>query len=146
MRSEETLGALAQVDRQLIETRVRHLLELRAANDLRGMLDYAAEDIVYDVRGDWMAFPFSGSVKGKAMVARALVSIATQFENLGSTIHDILIDGERVAIRRTARVRHRGTSKTADVAIADFARFRDGLVIELVEITDSLALTRLDEI
>ncbi len=146
MRREETLEALAQVDRELMETRLKHLMELRASNDLTGMLDYVAEDIVFDARGNWMAFPFSGPVKGKAMLARALVSISTQFENLGSTIHDILIDGERVAIRRTARLRHRGTSKTADIAIADFVRFREGLVSEVFEFADSSALERLGEI
>jgi ketosteroid isomerase-like protein len=145
MRSEEALKALARVDRELIESRVELILGLRKANRLREMMDYIAEDIVYNVSGNWMALPFVGQVKGKANMARALVSIATQFENLGSEIHDLLIEGERVALRRTSRVRHRGTNRVADVAIVDFLRFRDGLVIELSEVTDSLKLTQLED-
>lgn len=77
MRSKETLNALAEVDRQLIETRVRRLLELRAENNLRAMLDYVADDIVFEVRGGWMALPYSGPVKGKANVAKAMMCLTT---------------------------------------------------------------------
>ncbi|MCW2273186.1 hypothetical protein GJ654_03630 [Rhodoblastus acidophilus] len=146
MRSKETLNALAEVDRQLIETRVRRLLELRAENNLRAMLDYVADDIVFEVRGGWMALPYSGPVKGKANVAKAMMCLMTQYENLGSTVHSLTIDGESVAIRRTARVRHRGTNRVADVDIADFVRFRDGLVIGLSEVADTVTLAELDEI
>jgi ketosteroid isomerase-like protein len=146
LRGKETLDASAPVDREFIEARLRRLMEMRAANDHRGMLEYVAEDIVFDVRGNWTVFPFAGPVKGKDMVARALMSIATQFENLGSTVKEIVIDGDRVAIRRTACIRHRGTSKTAYVDFADFIRFRDGLVIEFAEIADSVVLARLDEV
>lgn len=145
MRGKETLDALAQVDRELIKTRVYRLLKLRADDNLREMLEYAADDIVYDVRGDWMAFPFSGPVKGKANVAKALMSLTTQYENLGSTVHSLIIDGEQVALRRTARVRHRGTNRVATVAVADFVRFRDGLVIALSEVVDSAVIAQLDE-
>ena len=145
MRSKETLNALAQVDRELIATRVRHLLRLRAENNLREMMNYFAEDIVFVVSFNWMALPYAGPIKGKANVARALMSITTQYENLGSTVHSLLIDGEQVALRRTARVRHRGTNRVADVDIADFIRFRDGLVVALSEVADSVALAQLDE-
>jgi ketosteroid isomerase-like protein len=146
LRSKETLNALAEVDRQLIETRIRRLLELRAENNLRGMLEYLAEDIVFEMRGDWMALPYSGPVKGKANVAKAMMCLMTQYENLGSTVHSLSIDGENVALRRTARVRHRGTSRFADVELADFVRFRDGLVIGFTEVADTAALAELDEI
>lgn len=146
MQSEEALNALAEIDRDLIETRLKHLIELRAANDLRAMLDYVAEDIVYEVRGNWMALPQMGPIRGKANVARALISLTTQYENLGSTVHDLLIDGEHVAIRRTARVRHRGTNRVADIQIADFVRFRNGMVIAFHEVADTLALAQLDDL
>jgi ketosteroid isomerase-like protein len=145
LRSKETLDALAKIDRELIETRVRRLLQLRLDNNLREVMNHVAEDIVFDVRGSWMAFPSAGPVKGKANVARAFMSIATQYQNLGSTVHSMIIDGEQVAMRRTARVRHRGTNRVADVDIADFVRFRDGLVVALSEVADSVVLAQLDE-
>jgi ketosteroid isomerase-like protein len=143
--STETLRKLGELDRALIEQRINTLLEMRAKGDLRGMLDFAAEDIVYNVRGNWMAFPYAKPIQGKKAVAEALMTIAIQFENLGSVVHELVIDGDRAAIRRSSKLRNRGTGRSADVDIADFVRFRDGLVVEVTEIADSAALARLSE-
>jgi ketosteroid isomerase-like protein len=145
LQSDETLRKLGALDRDLIERRVHALLEMRAAGDLRGMLDHAAEDIVYNVQGNWSAFPYTRPVRGKKLVAEALAMIAMQFENLGSVVHDLVIDGDRIALRRSAKLRHRGTGKVRDVEVADFLRFRDGLVVEFTEVVDSLALAQLEE-
>ncbi len=145
MQSEQALRKLGEVDRELIEQRLHMLLELRAKGELRAMLDFAAEDIVYNVRGNWMAFPYVKPIQGKKVVAEALMMIAVQFENLGSVVHDLVIDGDRVAMRRTSTIRNRGTGSSAEVDIADFIRFRDGLVVELTEIADAAALARMSE-
>jgi ketosteroid isomerase-like protein len=145
VQSDETLRKLGVLDRELIEKRVRALLEMRTAGDLRAMLDLAAEDIVYNVRGNWAAFPYTRPVHGKKLVADTLAMIAVQFENLGSVVHDFVIDGDRVALRRTAKIRHRGTGKVGEVDIADFVRFRDGLVVEFTEVADSMALAQLED-
>ena len=118
---------------------------MRAAGDLRGMLELAAEDVVYNMRGNWAGFPYTRPVRGKKMVAEALAMIAVQFENLGSVVHDLVIDGDRVAVRRTAKIRHRGTGKVGEVDIADFVRFRDGLVVEFTEVADFMALAQLED-
>jgi ketosteroid isomerase-like protein len=145
VQSDETLRKLGVLDRDLIERRVRALFEMRAAGNLRGMLEYVAEDIVFNVRGVWAAFPYAHPVHGKKLVADAIAMIAVQFENMGSVVHDLIIDGERVAIRRTARLRHRGTGKVGEVAFADFIRFRDGLIVEFTEVADSMSLAQLEE-
>jgi len=131
-------------DRVLMEQRIRALLQMREDGDLAGLLSYAAPDIVYDIRGNWAAFPFSEPVRGKAMTAQALKMIAMHCENLGNVVHGIVIDGDQVAVRRTATIRHRGTGKVGPVEISDFVRFRDGLVVELVESADPVALAWLE--
>jgi len=128
-----------------METRVRRLFQLRLQNKLREMLDLAADDVVFEVRGSWMAFPYTGPVKGKANVAKALMSLATQYENMGTTLHAVLVDGEQVALRRSSRIRHRGTNRVADVDLATFMRFRDGLIIFYAEVANTAVLARLDE-
>jgi ketosteroid isomerase-like protein len=143
VQSDATSRKLGAVDRELIAGRLRALLEMRQSEDLRGMLAYAAEDIRFNVKGDWEAFPFTRPVQGKAMMAKALEMIVVQYESLGSIVHDLLIDGNRVAMRRTSTIRHRGTGKVIDVDIADFILFRDGLVAEFTEIPDSMALAQL---
>jgi ketosteroid isomerase-like protein len=131
-------------DRDFIEQRIRALLKMREDGDLAGLLSLAAPDIIYDIRGNWSAFPFSEPVRGKEMTAQALMMIAVHCENLGNVLHDIVIDGDKVALRRTATIRHRGTGKVGTVEISDFVRFRDGLVVELVESADPVTLAWLE--
>jgi ketosteroid isomerase-like protein len=145
MQSDDASRRLAALDRELIEQRVRAMVRMHAEGNLHGLFDFVADDVVYNVRGGWITFPYAEAVRGKKNAAAAIAMISVQFENLGSVIHDLAIDGDRAAFRRTARIRHRGTSKTGDVDVVDFIRFRDGLVVEFTEIADSAALAALDE-
>jgi ketosteroid isomerase-like protein len=144
MRSEDLLGQLAQIDREMIEHRVRTLFERRTDGDVAGVLEYLAEDFVYHTKGDWTLYPFSRPVRGKAAFQQVVAAINAMYENLGSEIHELVIDGERVALHRTSQMRNRGTGSVHAVDICDFFRFRDGLVIEFSEYPDSLAMQKLD--
>jgi ketosteroid isomerase-like protein len=73
-----------------------------------------------------------------------LAEIDMRYENLGSVIHEFMIDGEQVALHRTATIRNRGTGATMDVDICNFARFRDGLIVEFSEYPDTAAIARLE--
>jgi ketosteroid isomerase-like protein len=144
MQSEEFFRELGVVDRELIEHRVRTIFERRAAGDIAGILEYAAEDISYNVRGNWTLYPFSRPLRGKALAAQMLATIEVMYENLGSTIHELVIDGDRVALHRTSKMRNRGSGEVIQLDVCDFIRFRDGLVVEFSEYPDSAALERLD--
>ena len=88
-----------------------------------------------------MAFPDSSPMRGKANVAPALMSIATQFENLGSTMHEIVIDGERVAMWRAARLRQRAPTASS------MRRSRTLFVSATVsEVVDSAAMAAPDDL
>jgi uncharacterized protein len=128
----------------MIEHRVRTIFERRAAGDVPGLVRYAAEDIFYNVQGGWTIYPFSRPARGKTLFAQALAMVDVMYENLGSTIHEMVIDGERVALHRTSNMRNRGTGETRAIDVCDFLRFRDGLVIEFAEYPDSAAVARLD--
>ncbi len=144
MQSEQALHKLGVLDRELIEHRVRTIFERRATGDIPGILEYAAEDVSYNVCGNWTLYPFSRPARGKAIFAQALATVAVMYENLGSTIHELVIDGDRAALHRTSKLRNRGTGQVISVDVCDFIRFRDGLVIEFSEYPDSAALARLD--
>jgi ketosteroid isomerase-like protein len=145
MQSRTNLAEIATVDRELFETRVRLMLDLCSAGDLAGLMAFFSEDIAYQMIGNWSMFPFAEPVRGKDATAHALRAIFTHFERLGSEIHDIVIDGDRLAVRRTTRLRNLGTGRSEGIAVVDFLRFRDGLVTELTELVDSLAMARLEE-
>ena len=115
------------------------------AKDLDGLMAFFSDEVAFELIGNWSVFPNSGPQRGKDAWARALMTIAIHVESLGSTFHQILIDGDRVAVRRTARLRSYGTGRVGDVTVADFLRFRDGLVVEITKIVDSLAIERLEQ-
>ncbi len=144
MQSEETLHKLGVLDRELIEHRIRTIFERRAKGDASGIIEYAAEDIHYNVRGGWTLYPFSRPARGKALVAHMLATIETMYDNLDSIIHELVIDGDRAAVHRTATLRNRGTGEVISIDVCDFVRFRDGLVVEFSEYPDSAALAKLD--
>jgi ketosteroid isomerase-like protein len=145
VQTEQERRKLGELDRELIEQRVRLLFDLRKSGHLKHALDFVAEDISFSAKGTWSAFPYTQPVRGKQAFGEALATIAIQYENLGSVIHDLFIDGECVAVRRTATLRHRGTGKVGDVDLADFLTFRDGLLAEFNEIVDAMALAQLDD-
>lgn len=144
MQSDETLKKLGALDRVMIEHRTRTIFERRAVGDIPGIVEYMAEDICYNIQGNWTIYPFSRPARGKQILAQALAMIEAMYENLGSTIHELVIDGESVALHRTARIRHRATGETSSVDFCDFLRFRDGMVIEFAEYPDSAALAKLE--
>jgi ketosteroid isomerase-like protein len=145
MQSLQDLALVATVDRELIETRIHQMLDLCAEGDMTRLMSFFSEDITYQMIGSWSMFPFSGPARGKAAVTHAFRHIFTHFQSLGSDVHDIVIDGDRVAVRRTTRLRNLGTGRSAGIAVTDFLRVRDGLVTELTELLDSLAMARLEE-
>jgi len=146
MQSPEDLALIAAVDRELIETRLHAYLDLQTSGaDLARLMADFAEDVDFELVGNWSLFPQAGRLRGKDALAQALTTIYTTVENLGSRLHDLVIDGDRVALRRTTRLRSYGTGRVGDVMIADFFRVANGLVVEFTEIVDSLAIAQLEE-
>jgi ketosteroid isomerase-like protein len=144
MLGADKLNTLATLDREMIEHRVRTLFERRAEGDRLGVLEYVAENFIYNVQGGWTLYPFSRPVHGKKAFANIVAAIDVMYENLGSTIHELVIDGEKVALHRTSHMRNRGTGAVYAVDICDFLTFRDGLVIEFSEYPDSVAMAKLN--
>jgi len=100
-------------------------------------------DIVCEFVGDRARIPYSGRRVGIDALASVVRSIRTEFEQINSTISELMIDGGRVACRRTVEWRHRGTGRHGLVELADFARFEDGLIVEIIEFRDSITLLEL---
>ncbi len=135
MQATETSERLAQVGRALMESRVREIFALREVGDIAGMMQLTAADIVCFPPTSWRgAFP--RTIIGREAVAEAFRLRNIQYENLGSTIHAVLVDGDRVVVHRTSAVRDRGGSRRYVYDAIDFFRFRDGLIVEFTEFPD----------
>ena len=136
VQSPDLLRKLGEVDREMIEHRVRALCELRTDGDISSMLEYAAPDVRCFMRGHWTLAIYPRPLIGKAEVAEAYRQLNIQFENLGSVIHELVIDGDRVALHRTTTIRNRGAGHIHTFDVINFMRFRDGLVVEFSEYPD----------
>ena len=128
--------------RALIERRIRHFYERRAANDPDGMYEFADPDVTYQL-GSYRSYPFQATRRGKAECLEMSRAANIFYENLGSEILDLVIDGDSAAIRRLVTVRERGTGAAVAVNICNFFTFRDGLITGIAEFPDTLALCRL---
>ncbi len=126
MQSSQVLTRMPSLDRAFIASRLQAINDRLVARDLPGLLALFSDDVVFELIGNWSIFPSARRAHGKDAWARALATIYTELQNLGSTVHDVVIDGECVALRRTTRLRNYGTGRVGDVEIADFMRFRDG--------------------
>ena len=145
-KAQILLRKLGEVDRELIERRVRMFCELRADGDLSSMLEYAAADVRCFLRGHWSLAIYPWPLVGKEAVAEAYRQLNIRYENLGSIIHELLIDGDRVALHRSTSIRNRGGGQIHTFDVIDFIRFRDELVVEFSEYCDPAAFAALNEV
>jgi ketosteroid isomerase-like protein len=97
-------------------------------------------DVVCEFVGDKSRIPYAGRHVGVEALIRIVRGIHIAFEQSNHSIDDIVVDGGRVAVRRSVEWRHRGTGRRGRVDLADFVRFENGLVVEMVEFRDSITI------
>lgn len=129
----------ADCNRTQIEAVLHAIFERRAAGDVEGMLKNAANDIVYRMNG-WHGGTGQIVRHGKPALIELFREITVTLENLGSDVHEIVVDGPLAVLRRTSHIRHRGTNQTISVEMCNFFTFRDGLIVEAIEFADAEAL------
>jgi hypothetical protein len=70
--------------------------------------------------------------------------VTIDFEQSHCDIAAILIENGHVAGRRQVEWRHRGTGRRGLVDLANFVRFEDGMIVELIEFRDSITLLEME--
>ncbi len=101
---------------------------------------YCAPHVVSEFAGDRSKTFYAGRHHGIDALASIIRSIGMEFEQIGATMPEMIVDGCWLAARRTVEWRHWGTGRRGVVDLADFARFKDGLIVELIEFRDNIAL------
>lgn len=142
MPFEEFLsGKPAGLDRGEIAARIERLAswpcEGKGFEAISGLF---SPDVVCEFVGDRARISYAGRHVGIEALANINRSIAVEFEQLDYSLFDILIDGGRAAVRRSVEWRHRGTGRLGRVELADFVRFEEGLIVELIEFRDSITI------
>ncbi len=108
--------------------------------DLGLLRRYYAADILCEFVGDRTRIPYAGRHIGVEAVISVVKSINVDFEQLNFALSDIVVDRDALACRRTVEWRHRGTGRRGVVELAEFVRFENGKIVELVEYRDSITI------
>lgn len=129
------------LDRKEIIRRVK-LLALQPSDrrDYEIIRELYSPDVVCEFIGDKSRIPYAGRHVGIEALISILKTINIDFEQLNHSCVDIIVDGARVAVRRSVEWRHRGTGRRGRVDLADFARFENGRIVEQIEFRDSITI------
>jgi len=133
--SEDALRLFGRIDRDQIERRVRKLFDCWARGDIDGLVGDLAPDVTFPSLGFWSGVP--APLHGREAVANHWRKYADILENIVSVLHEVLIDGDRAVVHRTAVGRRRDTGRRYQCDFIDFFRFRDGLVVEFSSYPDA---------
>lgn len=117
----------------------------RKGPDLELFGQYCAGDVVSEFVGDPATIFYAGRHGGVDALIWIIGAINVDFEQVSATPSQMIVDGGAVAARRTVEWRHRGTGRRGIVELADFLRFEKGLIVELVEFRDSVALLQMQD-
>ena len=134
MLSQDTLRAIGDLDRPQIERRVRRLYDHWSRGEIDAILAIMSADVQMGPRGQWAGA--KGMSSGREAVEARLRKASGQIENIVSVLHEVVIDGERAVVHRTAVGRRRDNQRRYQCDFIDFFRFRDGLIVEFSEYPD----------
>ena len=118
-----------------MERRVRRIYDLWAHGEVEAMIADMAPDVKLTTTGHWAGAP--PPARGRAATAASLRNLGALLENIVSVLHEIVIDGDRVVVHRTAVGRWRESGRRYQCDFIDFIRFRDALVTEFSLYPDS---------
>jgi len=139
-------GAPASVrERMAMERAARGFFALRAKGDSAAMLGRLAPDFVYNPLGTWTKAPLMADRCDRATFAESLRLVNVEFEDLGGEVHEMVVDGDRIAVHRTIRVRNRGAGEIAQVDEWVCFRVRTGLIVEMASYVDSVRAAQVDK-
>lgn len=126
----------------MIKTRLKGYFADRLSNAAAAIDPYFDDAAAYELVGSSTDGPLVAS--GPGMTIRDITTLMTAtwlFRRVD--IHAMAVEGDVGAVHFSVIVEHAPTSEQINVQVADFWRFRNGLCVKLVELTDNLTLRRL---
>jgi len=140
MQSLESLRLLATVDRDLIEELAATFARLRGQSDSSKLMSLLSPNAVFTIPGDATLLSCVGRYEGSAAILRFFAHCHIDYEILKLKLLDVLVDGDRAAVRSSCLLRHRGTGLARALNICDVLRFENGLIVDVFSHLDTLAI------
>jgi ketosteroid isomerase-like protein len=120
---------------------VREVLEARG--DYEKFLDFFVDDAVLTVVGRIYDYAFSGVYRGRENIHALLRRIDAEIEMSDHKILNLVVDADKIGLRRSVLVRHRGTAAARRLILGNFVTMRDGKIAELHEYVDTVWLKKI---
>jgi ketosteroid isomerase-like protein len=130
-------------DRQALENLLEELYAARVGGDLEVLRKLFAADASFEVAGSSEASPMPTLIKGKAGIMALMQGMIGAFELSDFTILEMLIDGERAAVRWQATMHHTRSGQVFASELADFITTANGEVTSFVEFLDTALASKI---
>jgi ketosteroid isomerase-like protein len=126
-----------------VRERIYEIYKAYAEGQFELLLDSVIDDeIEFVSNAPSHAFPYFGRNKGKVALLAAWKASRADYEFLSYLPLLIVAEGDdAAAIVVTMRVRAKATDRVMSLTVADFLRFRGGLVVEFRQFMDSFDAT-----
>jgi ketosteroid isomerase-like protein len=125
------------MNRNEIETLVRKLYETRVDGDIDALSQLFAEDATFQIAGSPEYSMLASLAEGHETVMSLMRTIVDTFSLSDVKILDLLVDGDKAAVRWRATVHVMTTGQTVTTEIAAFVEIADGKVVSLIEFVDT---------
>ena len=125
------------MDRGEIEAFVSKIYDARVNGDVETLSKVFADDARFQIAGSPEASMLATFAEGHEGVMGLIQTIVDSFELENFTILDLLIDGNKAAVRWRAAVTRADTGETFTTEIADFVEIRDSRVVSFIEFLDT---------
>jgi ketosteroid isomerase-like protein len=129
-------------DRETAAARIRAFYADRIQFGAPAVEMHFSEDGELRIIGDPVTIPFARRHSGREEVAALISSIDMEFAIEAFEIVDLLVDGDRAAVRWVASARHRGTGARINVEALNHVLLRDGRIHSITEFFDTAATAR----
>jgi len=125
------------MDRTEIDAFVRKLYAARVDGDIDALSQLFAEDAVFQIAGSPEYSMLASLAEGHETVMSLMRTIVDTFSLSDVAILDLLVDGNKAAVRWRATVHVMTTGQTVTTEIAAFIEMANGKVVSLIEFVDT---------
>jgi ketosteroid isomerase-like protein len=125
------------MNRGEIEAFVLKIYDARVEGDMETLSKVFADDAKLQIAGSPEASMLATFTEGHEGVMGLIQTIIDSFELENFTILDLLIDGNKAAVRWRATVTRADTGDTFTTELADFVEIRDNKVVSFTEFLDT---------
>jgi ketosteroid isomerase-like protein len=125
------------MDRSEMETFIKKLYAARVDADMAALDEAFADNAKFQISGSPEASMVATFTEGREGVMGLIQMIVDIFDLSDFTILDLLIDGNKAAVRWRAAVTRADTGETFTTELADFLEIEDGKVVSFVQFLDT---------